>query len=86
MAVGLPVVMTDVGLAGEVVKNEENGIVVPIQNKNAFLEAVSNLYKNTEKRKKLAEAGNVTVKNLEPRTKEDYVKKYIESFKICKTS
>lgn len=84
MASGLPVVMTDVGLAGEVVKNEENGLIVPVQDRSAFLLAVDDLYKNQEKRKKLAEAGLAAVKNMEPRTKEEYLKKYRESFETYK--
>ena len=47
MASGLAVVMTDVGLAGEVVKNGENGIVVPPKDEKAFLRAVTELYKKS---------------------------------------
>jgi len=83
MASGLPVVMTDVGLAGEVIKNGENGLVVPVGDKEAFLGAILDLYKNPEKRKKIALAGLETVKNLEPRTKEEYLLLYRESYKTC---
>lgn len=82
MASGLPVVTTDVGLASEVVKSEKNGLVVQVQDRSAFLHAVEDLYKNREKRKKLAEAGLETIKNLASQTKEEYLKKYKESFKI----
>ncbi|TSD03898.1 MAG: glycosyl transferase group 1 protein, partial [Parcubacteria group bacterium Greene0714_36] len=44
MAAGLAVVMTDTGLAGEVVKNGENGIVVPVGDAQAFLRAIKTLY------------------------------------------
>jgi GxxExxY protein len=83
MASGLPVVMTDVGLAGEVIKDGENGLVVPVGDKEAFFGAILDLYKNPEKRKKIALVGLETVKNLEPRTKEEYLLLYRESYKTC---
>ncbi len=80
MASCLPVVMTDVGLAGEVLKNGQNGIVVPVADKRAMLQAVKDLYQNPELRAKFAKAGQETVKNLEPRSKEDYMKAYAASY------
>lgn len=41
LASGAPVVMTDVGCAGEVVRNEDTGLVVPPQNEAAFAEAIT---------------------------------------------
>ena len=43
MSCGLPVVMTDVGLAGEVVRNGTEGIVVPVRDTDAFGEALKKL-------------------------------------------
>lgn len=80
MAAGLPVIMTDTGLAGEVVKNEENGIVVPVGDTQAFLGAIKMLYENPEKRKFLATAGRETVKNLHPATREEYLAWYRQCF------
>jgi len=37
---GLPVIMTDVGVAGELVKNETNGLVIPVHNQRAFTQAM----------------------------------------------
>ncbi len=82
MASGLPVVMTDVGLAGEVVKNNENGRMTPVGDMQAMLEVVIDLYKNPEKRKKFVETGLITVKSIRPSNKEEYLKKYRESFKF----
>lgn len=39
-AAGLPVIMTDVGCAGEFVKNDQQGRVVPVDNRAAFAEAM----------------------------------------------
>lgn len=80
MASGLAVVMTDVGLAGEVVRDGENGVVVPVGDKDAFLQAIKMLYKDEEKRKQLAAAGRETAKNLQPRSREEYLVRYRESF------
>ncbi|MDD5547590.1 MAG: glycosyltransferase [Candidatus Pacebacteria bacterium] len=55
MIAGLPVVMTDVGLAGEIVKNEINGIIVPVGDADRLINAVNLLLENGEKRKNLAE-------------------------------
>lgn len=83
MAVGLAVVMTDTGLAGEFVKNQENGMVVPVGDARAFLEAIKILYQDTEKRKLLAAAGRETARNLTPATREEYLAHYRKSFELC---
>ena len=83
MAVGLPVVMTDTGLAGEVVKNGENGIVVPVGDAQAFFQAMKRLYEDPQKRKQLAAAGRETAKNLQPATREDYLARYRQCFESC---
>jgi glycosyltransferase involved in cell wall biosynthesis len=80
MASGIPVVMTDVGLAGEIVQNGENGIVAQVGNKQAFLEAVTDMYKNSERRKKFSVAGMETIKNMKLKTKDDYLKSYASSY------
>lgn len=80
MASGLPVIMTDVGLAREVVINGENGVIVPVGDKKKFLEAVSCLYHDFEKRIYLAKAGVETIKFLSPRTKEEYLTLYLHTF------
>ena len=83
MAAGLAVVMTDVGLAGEVVKNGENGIVVPVGDWQAFLEAIKILYEDPQKRKTLAAAGRETAKNLTPKTRAEYLTRYRECLESC---
>lgn len=82
-ASGLPVVMTDVGLAGEVVKDRQNGRVVAVGDKGAFLAACLDLYRNSTQRKEFAQNGLEAVKNIEPKTKEEYLKLYADSFKHC---
>ncbi len=64
MKFGLPVIMTDVGCAGEVIKNEKNGIVIPIKDKKALIAAISEMIANKEKREVFAEKGLETVNKL----------------------
>lgn len=83
MAAGLPVMVTDTGLAGEVVKNGENGIVVPVGDAQAFLQAVKTIYENPQKRKFLANAGRETAKNLQPLSPAEYLVQYRECLESC---
>lgn len=83
MAAGLPVVMTDVGLAGEVLMNGKNGIVVPVGNVGAFYDACVDLLKNPERRIEFANAGKQTIARLHPRDEEEYLRLYRESFERC---
>lgn len=83
MASGLPVVMTDTGLAGEVVEDAKNGRVVPVGDAGSFLGAVRDLYQNPEKRRAFAAAGRKTVMEMRPKTKEEYLELYKRSFLSC---
>lgn len=83
MAAGVPVVMTDVGLAGEVVRHGENGIVVPVGDEKAFLDAIVDIYRNNEKRMRMAHNALQTVRELARENGNNYVRKYKESFMIC---
>lgn len=47
LACGCPVIMTDVGCAGEVVRNNENGLVVPVSNISAIFQALVYMKENT---------------------------------------
>ncbi|MBI2121759.1 MAG: glycosyltransferase family 4 protein [Candidatus Sungbacteria bacterium] len=83
MAAGLAVVMTDVGLAGEVVKNGENGRVAPVGDKNAFLRAIIGLYKNRAERMRLASAARKTAEGLSAQSKSDYFNLYRDALYEC---
>ena len=83
MAAGLPVLMTDVGVAGEVVQSELNGIVVPPQNKVSFLNSIKDLCLNPEKRRFLAEAGLKTARDLTPQNHTEYLQQYYEALNSC---
>ncbi|MES2409254.1 MAG: glycosyltransferase family 4 protein [Patescibacteria group bacterium] len=55
---GLPVIMTDVGCAGEVIVDKENGLVIPINNKDALVNAMIEMIKNKDFRKIVKENNN----------------------------
>lgn len=83
MAAGLPLVMTDVGLAGEVVRDGFNGRVVPVGDATAFLAAVLDLCHHPEKRLAYAEAAKKTISEMRPRNQQEYLELYRKSFERC---
>ena len=78
MSSGLPVVMTDVGCAGEVVRNEETGIVVPTGSEEALTLALNRLIEDSELRATLSTNGKEESKRLA--TKEETLELYKESW------
>jgi glycosyltransferase involved in cell wall biosynthesis len=76
--------MTDVGCAGEVVVDGENGFVVPVNDKWAFSKGISFLAENMDKiGERITKNGVNTVKNLP--SFEENVKKYISGLQKCLT-
>jgi len=73
---GLSAIMTDVGLAGEFLKNSVNGLIIPINNKNELINAIDDMIKNRDKLKEFSKNTEKTVRQLT--TKEEYFKKYEE--------
>ena len=57
MAMGKPVIASDVGGIPDLVVHGENGLLVPPANSEALANAVLDLYENPDKRKKMGEAG-----------------------------
>lgn len=64
MASGLPVVMTNVGCAGEVVRNEETGIVVATGDEDALFSACCRLLEDKTLADSLAQKGKEEVQKL----------------------
>lgn len=54
-AYGLPIIMTAVGLAGEFIKNGENGIVIPIGDERALFSAMKRVINDEVLRKQFSE-------------------------------
>ena len=61
---GLPIVMTDVGCAGELVENEESGIVIPVNNQSKLEEAMIRFINDDNLRKKMADGAFSAIKYL----------------------
>ena len=57
MAVGLPVVATNVGGIPEIIINDVNGMLVPPENPQALADAISELIEHPDKRKILSDKG-----------------------------
>jgi len=63
MTAGLPIVMTDVGCAGEMIKNEENGLVVPVDDAQALGDALYRLITEPGLKERLSEASRIHIQN-----------------------
>lgn len=63
-ASGLPIIMTDVGCAGELIKDGQSGIVIPISDQSKLEEAMRQLVENRGLREKLGQAARQAIKNL----------------------
>ena len=83
MAAGLVPVMTDVGLAGQIVKDRENGMVVSPGNRLQFSAAVKMLAGDPALRKRLAGAARRTVEDMKPHTWDEYLERYKISLRAC---
>lgn len=81
LAAGIPLVMTDVGCAGEVVHDGKNGLVVPVGDVHAFAQALTRLATDQALRERLTRCGVETVDRLP--TSEDYIAAYKKSLECC---
>ncbi len=62
MACGLPVVATPVGGVVDIVRHDENGIIVPSRDSQALAGAVAELWEAPEKRRRLGKAARETAR------------------------
>jgi len=75
---GLPIIMTNVGCAGELIENEKSGLVVPVNNQIKLEEAMVRIIKDDSLRKKLAEGALSATKKLP--SKEETLSLYKQSW------
>lgn len=61
---GLPIIMTDVGCAGEVIKNNESGIIVPVGDKEKVVEGMLKVIENKDLRERFGENAKSAVSRL----------------------
>jgi len=76
---GLPIVMTDVGCAGEFIKNGENGIVIPVGNENALVSAIKRLISDEPFRFRLGASARATFLGLP--SPEAHIQKQVQEWK-----
>lgn len=81
LAMGLPVIMTDVGIAGDIVKNEQSGLIVPVGNKMELVKAMRRFLTDSYMRKTLYENSRTAV-NMYP-SKKDYLEAYKTMWHTC---
>ena len=65
MALGLPVVSTNIGGLPFLIKNEVDGILVTPNNAKVFVDAIINLKNNSEKTKMLIKKGRITAEEFQ---------------------
>ena len=78
---GVPVIMTDVGVAGEVVKDGENGLVVPVGDQQKLSAALAPFADDPALREHLKNGAKSTL--LPYQSKEEYRDKLKQSWETC---
>lgn len=79
MAVGLPVITTDVGCVGELVKAGEHGLVVEVDNPKNFMNAMMTLSKDVNKRHEMSVSAYNSALALKI-DEADYLSQWVGSF------
>lgn len=77
-AAGCPVLMTDVGCAGEVIVNDVSGIVAPVNDKSALVGGIIRLIEDGALREKIRRNALLAVQKLP--TKKNYLARYRQSW------
>jgi glycosyltransferase involved in cell wall biosynthesis len=78
MACACPVLMTDVGCAGELVINGQNGLVAPVGDKESLICLLEKMVSGRSLRQRLSQSGLETIKLLP--NKEQYLGRYKNSW------
>lgn len=75
---GLPIIMTDVGCAGELIENEKSGLIIPAGDKSKLEERMIRFIEDENLRKNLADGAISAVKKLP--NKEETIALYKQSW------
>lgn len=81
MASGCPVLMTDVSLAGEILINKKDGLVVSVGDKERLRDAILCLIYDPNLRQNLAKNAKITVSFF--KSKKEYLQDYLSLFLSC---
>lgn len=85
-AAGVPIIMTDVGVAGEIISDGETGRVVPVGDRAALARALIAARREYPTMQQMAERAQVKVRSLPPRTWAEYLECYRGAFAIGENS
>ncbi|HNV97054.1 MAG TPA: glycosyltransferase [bacterium] len=78
----LPIIMTDVGCANEIVINNENAIIIPVNDLNLLEDAMIKIYENKDLREKFVKNSEFALSKL--KTKQQTLDLYKESWEKAK--
>ena len=81
LAAGVPVVMTDVGVAGDVVQHEKTGLVVPVGSKTELVKAMRRMVTDSYLRRTLSENGRAAIQSYP--SKAAYLEAYKNMWHTC---
>ena len=76
LSTGLPVLMTDVGVAGDIIKDHKNGLVIPVNDKTALENAICGFIEDEQLRQ------SITAGAKETRVEGDEAT-YLSEYKKC---
>ena len=82
LAAGVPVIMTDVGVAGDIVENEKTGLVVPVGNILELAKAMRRVINDSGFRRTLSENGRAAANPYF--SKERYLQAYKNVWHTCR--
>jgi len=80
-AAGKPIIMTDVGCAGEFIHNGENGLIVPVRNENNFVLALNRIYTDKALRESLSRSATLSATRTP--SSDEYEKLLLDSWNIA---
>lgn len=81
MAAGCPVIMTDVGLAGEILLSGYNGLTCSVNSRQELLDRIVFALEDKKSMEELRTQALETARALP--TKQEYLKKYLETWQNC---
>ncbi|MBU1149994.1 MAG: glycosyltransferase, partial [Proteobacteria bacterium] len=74
MAMGIPIIASNIGGIKDIVRPEENGLLVPVGDAAAWAEAISRLCRDPERRRRMGDAG----RQMAPRYSSEEMVKMID--------
>lgn len=81
LSFGVPVIMTDVGIAGDVVQNEKSGLVIPVGDKKELVKAMRRILNDSHLRRIVSENGRAAVVAFP--SKKTYLEDYKHMWQKC---